>query len=48
MRRVRISDAPTAARSSIVLRATFPMTLAFERTLGVSSRKVGKHSKRRE
>ena len=48
MRRVRISDAPTAARSSIVLRATFPMTLAFERTVGVSSRKVGKHSKRRE
>jgi hypothetical protein len=48
MRRVRISDAPTAARSSIVLRATFPMTLAFERTVGVSSRKVSKRSKRRE
>jgi hypothetical protein len=48
MRGVRISDAPTAARSSIVLRATFPMTLAFERSIGVSSRKVSRHSKRHE
>jgi hypothetical protein len=47
MRKVRISDAPTAARSSIVLRATFPMTLAFERPAGVSSRKLSKVSKRR-
>jgi hypothetical protein len=46
MRKVRISDAPTAARSSIVLRATFPMTLALERSVGLSSRKVAaKHSK---
>ena len=45
MRKVRISDAPTAARSSIVLRATFPMTLAFERPVGVSSRKLVKHTK---
>jgi hypothetical protein len=47
MRKVRVSDAPTAARSSIVLRATFPMTLAFERPLGVSSRKLSKQTKRR-
>ena len=47
MRKVRISDAPTAARSSIVLRAIFPMTLAFERPLGVSSRKLSKQTKRR-
>jgi len=46
MRKVRISDAPTAARSSIVLRAIFPMTLAFERPLGVSSRKLSKQTKR--
>jgi hypothetical protein len=45
MRKVRISDAPTAARSSIVLRATFPMTLALERTVGLSSRKLGKRPK---
>ena len=45
MRKVRISDAPTAARSSIVLRATFPMTLALERTAGLSSRKLGKQTK---
>jgi len=48
MRKVRISDAPTGARSSIVLRATFPMTLAFERPVGVSSRKVSKNSKRHQ
>ena len=48
MRKVHISDAPTGARSSIVLRATFPMTLALERSVGVSSRRVSKHSKRRE
>jgi len=47
MRKVRVSDAPTAARSGIVLRATFPMTLAFERPLGVSSRKLSKQTKRR-
>jgi hypothetical protein len=34
-----------AARSSVVLRATFPMTLALERTVGLSSRKVGKQLK---
>jgi len=45
MRKVRISDAPTAARSSIVLRATFPMTLALERTGSLSSRKLAKHSR---
>lgn len=42
MRRVRVSDAPTSAHSSIVLRAVFPMTLAFERPVGVSTRKLGK------
>ena len=48
MRKVRISDAPTAARSSIVLRATFPMTLALEHTGGLSGRKMtAKHSKHR-
>jgi hypothetical protein len=48
MRKVRISDAPTAAHSSIVLRATFPMTLAFERSGGVSSRRSGKSGQRRQ
>jgi hypothetical protein len=47
MRKVRISDAPTAAHSSIVLRATFPMTLAFERPLGESSRKLARQRHRR-
>jgi hypothetical protein len=48
MRRVHISDAPTAARSSIVLRAIFPITLAFERSGGESSRKLSKRSKHRQ
>jgi hypothetical protein len=48
MRKVRISDAPTGARSSIVLRATFPMTLALARSVGVTSHRVGRHAKRRE
>jgi hypothetical protein len=48
MRKVRISDAPTGARSSIVLRATFPMTLALERSVGATSRRVSKQSKHRE
>lgn len=44
MRKMRINDAP-AAHSSVVLRATFPMTLAFERPLG-DSHKLAKHAKR--
>jgi hypothetical protein len=46
MRRVRISDAPTSGHSSIVLRAVFPMTLAFERPLGESSRKLARQRHR--
>ena len=47
MRTVRVSDAPSSAHSSIVLRATFPMTLAFERSAGDSPRKLSKRSRRR-
>lgn len=46
MRRVHVSDAPSSARSSIVLRATFPMTLAFDRSSGDSNHKLSKRSKR--
>jgi hypothetical protein len=46
IRRVHISDAP-ASHSSIVLRATFPMTLAFERP-NADSRKPSKHAKHRQ
>jgi hypothetical protein len=45
MRKVRINDAP-ASHSSAVLRATFPMTLAFERPVG-DAHKLSKRSKRR-
>jgi len=45
MRKIRISDAPTS-HSSVVLRATFPMTLAFERPVG-DTHKLSKRSKRR-
>ncbi len=48
MRKVHISDAPTGARSSIVLRATFPMTLALEHSVGFSSHRISRHSKHRE
>ena len=44
MRKIRINDAP-ASHSSVVLRATFPITLAFERPLG-DSHKLSKHAKR--
>lgn len=44
MRKIRIADAPTA-HSSVVLRATFPITLAFERPLG-DTRKISKRAKR--
>jgi hypothetical protein len=46
MRKVRISEAP-AARSTIVLRATFPMTLAFERPSGDPPRRISKRSTHR-
>ena len=46
MRTVRVSDAPSSAHSSIVLRATFPMTLAFDRSAGDSTRKLSKRSRR--
>jgi hypothetical protein len=45
MRKIRISDGPTS-HSSVVLRATFPMTLAFERPAG-DTHKLSKRSKRR-
>jgi hypothetical protein len=45
MRKVRINDAPVGR--STVLRATFPLTLAFERPVGESTRRLAKHSKRR-
>ena len=46
MRTLRIADAPSAS-ASVVLRATFPMTLAFERPVGSEPRKLSKRSKRR-
>ena len=46
MRKVRVSDAPSSARSSIVLRTTFPMTLAFDRSAGDSNHKLSKRSRR--
>jgi len=47
MRQVRVTDGP-AANSSIVLRATFPMALAFERPLGSEpTRRLTKHGRRR-
>jgi hypothetical protein len=45
MRKIRINDAPTS-RSSVVLRATFPITLALERPVG-DTHKLSKRSKRR-
>ena len=47
MRTVRVSDAPASAHSSIVLRATFPMTLAFDRSAADSTRKLSKRSRHR-
>jgi hypothetical protein len=47
MRRVRVNGAPSSAHSSVVLRATFPMTLALERSSGEAGRKLSKRSKRR-
>jgi hypothetical protein len=46
MRRVRISDAPTSGHSGIVLRAVFPMKLAFERPVGEASRKLARQRHR--
>jgi len=46
MRRVRISDAPTSGHSTIVLRAVFPMTLAFERPVGESTHKLARQRHR--
>jgi hypothetical protein len=46
MRTLRIADAPSAS-SSVVLRATFPMTLAFERPAANEPRKLSKRSRRR-
>lgn len=45
MRKLRINDAPTS-HSSVVLRTTFPMTVAFERPSG-DTHKLSKRSKRR-
>jgi hypothetical protein len=46
MRTLRIADAPVGS-SGVVLRATFPMTLAFEHPVGNEPRKLSKRSKRR-
>jgi hypothetical protein len=46
MRKVHVSDAPSSARSSIVLRTTFPLTLAFDRSAGDANRKLSKRSRR--
>jgi hypothetical protein len=46
MKKMRITEA-AAAHSSVVLRATFPITLAFERLAGGDSRKLSKRSRRR-
>ncbi len=46
-RKVRVSEA-SAAHSSIVLRTTFPLAMAFERPVGEStSHKLTRHAKRR-
>ncbi len=46
-RKVRVAEA-AAAHSSIVLRATFPLAMAFERPMGESTtHKLTKHAKRR-
>jgi hypothetical protein len=45
MRKMRVSDAPSSARSGIVLRATFPMTLALDRTAKESAHRLSKRSK---
>lgn len=47
MRKVRVADAP-AAHSSVVLRATFPLAMAFERPVGQAGHKLSKHGKRRQ
>jgi hypothetical protein len=44
MQKVHVTDAPSSAHSSIVLRTTFPITVAFERD---SSRKLSKQVKHR-
>jgi hypothetical protein len=48
LRKVRVTEA-ASANSSIVLRTTFPLAMAFERPVGDSDRKqLGKRSKRRQ
>lgn len=44
-RKVKVTEA-VAAHSSIVLRTTFPLAMAFERPVGDSGRKLAKHAKR--
>jgi len=47
LRKVHVAEA-AAASSSIVLRTTFPLAMAFERPVGDSGRKLSKHTKRRQ
>ena len=46
LRKIRVAEA-AAAHSSVVLRATFPLAMAFERPVG-DSRKLSKHTKHRQ
>jgi hypothetical protein len=46
LRKVRVSAA-ASSNSSIVLRTTFPLAMAFERPVGQSTRKLARSSKRR-
>jgi len=47
LRKVRVAEA-AAARSSVVLRTTFPLAMAFERPGGESARRMTKHGKHRQ
>ena len=47
LRKVRVAEA-AAGRSSVVLRTTFPLAVAFERPAGESGRKLSKHTKHRQ
>jgi hypothetical protein len=47
LRKVNVKEA-AASHSSIVLRTTFPLAMAFERPVGDSGRKLSKHTKRRQ
>ena len=46
LRQIRVSEA-ASAHSSVVLRTTFPLAMAFERPVGDSGHKLSKHTRRR-